>query len=176
MRIFKAMGQPYCDGDTDAEKWPIDDAENVCNNIALAGFRIPEWQDYKKAFQEKGPWDSKIEKPEAWGTYRRYETGWATTSDSPAGGAAVMVHLRAWDTSTGKQEIWSTVIDNYYPTMTRPFRRSARLRTARLPIRTCSRTTTRSWPPPVDASPCTSTTSIASFPGAASCGPCRASR
>ena len=55
MRIFKAMGQPYCDGETDDEKWPIDDAENVCNNIALAGFKIPEWQDYKKAFQENGP-------------------------------------------------------------------------------------------------------------------------
>ena len=115
MRIFKAMGQPYCEGSTDDEKWPIDDAENVCNNIALAGFRIPEWQDYKQAFQENGPWDSKIEKPEAWGTYRRYETGWATTSDSPAAVQAVMDHPQGWDTSTGKQEIWSTVIDNYYP-------------------------------------------------------------
>ena len=87
----------------------------MCNNIALAGFRIPEWQDYKQAFQENGPWDSKIEKPEAWGTYRRYETGWATTSDSPAAVQAVMDHPQGWDTSTGKQEIWSTVIDNYYP-------------------------------------------------------------
>lgn len=113
MRIFKAMGQPYSKDPDDP--WPIDNAEEVCGNISLAGFRIPDWNDYKEEFQKNGPFDSKVEKPEAWGTYRRYETGWATTSDQPAALQKVMDHPQGWDTTTGKQEIWSTVLDSYYP-------------------------------------------------------------
>lgn len=99
--IFKAVGTPYCDGETDDEKWPIADAERVCNNYGLTGFRIPEWEDFKKEFQEHGWFDSKVEQPDGWGTYRRYETGKVGRNPKPG-----------WNTTTHKQEIWSTVLES----------------------------------------------------------------
>lgn len=56
-----------------------------CNEVGLAGFRIPDWDDYKAEFQKNGWFDSKVEKPEAWGTYRRYQVGTnAVNGDFPA--------------------------------------------------------------------------------------------
>jgi anaerobic selenocysteine-containing dehydrogenase len=104
------MGTPYCDGATDEEKWPIDDAVRVCNNIALMGFRIPEWEDYKAEFQKNGWFDSKIEKPEDWGTYRRYQIG---NGHIRGGFPPIPGQRQGWNTTTHKQEIWSTVFESW---------------------------------------------------------------
>ena len=110
IRVFRAMGEPYAAGD---DPWPVDDAANVCNGIALAGFRLDNWEDYKAEFQKNGWFDSKIEKPEAWGIYRRYQTGWATQADSPWPMVLDMPKSQGWNTTTRLQEIWSTVLDTY---------------------------------------------------------------
>jgi anaerobic selenocysteine-containing dehydrogenase len=114
MRIFKAMGVPYFDGASDEDKWPIDDAEKACNEAALASgnFRIKDWEAYKAEFQEKGWFDSKVERKEDWGTYRRYESG---VSHISTGFPPVMNDHPGWNTTTHKQELWSTVFESWLP-------------------------------------------------------------
>jgi anaerobic selenocysteine-containing dehydrogenase len=112
MGIYKAAGVPFRDGDTDDEKWPLHDFARVCNNFALRGFRIPDWEDYKKEFQEKGWFDSKIECPQNWGTYRRYQIG---NGHVTGGFPSVQKQHQGWNTTTNKQEIWSTVFESWLP-------------------------------------------------------------
>ena len=104
MRIFKAMGQPYCEGSTDDEKWPIDDAENVCNNIALAGFRMPRVAGLQAGLPG--------ERPVGFQDRRSPRPGARIAVTKPVCGNHVRLPRRrcrrswtnpqGWDTSTGK--------------------------------------------------------------------------
>ncbi|HJH44480.1 molybdopterin dinucleotide-binding protein [Gordonibacter sp. An232A] len=109
--IFKAAGVPYFDEATHGAKWlEGDEAVKHCNEIGLANFRILDWEDYKAEFQEKGWFDSKVEKPEDWGTYRRYQIGNGHIS---GGFPPTPVQRQGWNTTTHKQEIWSTVLESW---------------------------------------------------------------
>ena len=112
VELYKAAGVPYFDESIHGAKWFDDVDENVkhCNNIALSGFRIPDWDDYKEEFQENGWFDSKVEKPEDWGTYRRYQIGNGHIS---GGFPPSPVQRQGWNTTTHKQEIWSTVLESW---------------------------------------------------------------
>lgn len=104
--IYKAMGVPYTD--EAGNEWPLDDADNVCNGIALGG--LMTWQEYREQYQESGWWDNKIKKSEDWGTYRRYQIGNGHIS---GGFPPVEVQHQGWNTTTHKQEIWSTVFESW---------------------------------------------------------------
>ncbi|MDR1712897.1 MAG: molybdopterin-dependent oxidoreductase [Coriobacteriales bacterium] len=111
--VFKAMGVPYFAGTTDEEKWgSMQDANRRCNEAALASgnFRILDWEQYKAEFQQNGWFDSKIERKADWGTYRRYETG---VSHISTGFPPVMNDHPGWNTTTHKQELWSTVFESW---------------------------------------------------------------
>lgn len=83
-----------------------------CNEVGLAGFRIPDWDDYKAEFQKNGWFDSKVEKPEAWGTYRRYQVGTnAVNGDFPP--LPPEAQHQGWNTTTHKQEIWSLLLESW---------------------------------------------------------------
>ena len=111
--LFEAAGVPYFDEDYHGAAWLEGDAAvDACNNIALKGFRITEWEDYKKEFQEKGWFDSKVEKPDDWGTYRRYQTG---NGHINGGFPPNPNQHQGWNTTTHKQEIWSTVLESWLP-------------------------------------------------------------
>jgi anaerobic selenocysteine-containing dehydrogenase len=63
----------------------------------------PSWDAWVEKFQKNGFIDVKVEQPEKWGTYRRYETG-VLNNDIPG-----------MKTNTLKQEIWSTILESYWP-------------------------------------------------------------
>ncbi|MCD8207040.1 MAG: molybdopterin-dependent oxidoreductase [Bacteroidales bacterium] len=110
--LFQAAGMPYFDEAVHGAKW-FDDPEEAakhCNDVALAGFRIPDWNDYKEEFQKNGWFDAKIEKPEDWGTYRRYEIGNGHIS---GGFPPTPFQRQGWNTTTHKQEIWSLALESW---------------------------------------------------------------
>ena len=111
VELYQAAGMPYFDEETHGAKWFTgDEAVHHCNNIALSGFRIPDWEDFKAEFQENGWFDSKVEKYEDWGVYRRYEIGNGHIS---GGFPPTPVQRQGWNTTTHKQEIWSTVLESW---------------------------------------------------------------
>ncbi|MCI8366218.1 MAG: molybdopterin-dependent oxidoreductase [Eggerthellaceae bacterium] len=113
VRLYKAAGVPYFDEAKHGAKWLEGDAAvKGANEIALAGFRIGDWEEYKKEFQENGWFDSKVEKVKAWGTYRRYQLGnGAVNGDFPP--IPEPAWHQGWNTTTHKQEIWSTVLESW---------------------------------------------------------------
>ena len=113
IRIFRAMGTPYSAKDEN-DPWPVDNADNICNEIALKGFRIPTWPEYKEEFQKNGWFDSKIEKPEAWGVYRRYQTGWERLAGRDYAAGLAADKSQGWATSSRLQEIWSPLLETYH--------------------------------------------------------------
>lgn len=111
--LYKAAGVPYFDEEYHGAAWlEGDEAVDACNNVALKSFRIPDWNDYKKEFQEKGWFDSKVEKPDDWGVYRRYQTG---NGHINGGFPPNPNQHQGWNTTTHKQEIWSTVLESWLP-------------------------------------------------------------
>ncbi|WP_281508590.1 molybdopterin-containing oxidoreductase family protein [Parvibacter caecicola] len=111
--IYKAAGVPYFDDAIHGAKWLEGEAcVDGCNEVALAGFRIPKWSDYKEEFQKNGWFDSKVEKPDAWGCYRRYQLGNTPVSGGFPPFPKQMWH-QGWNTTTHKQEIWSTVLESW---------------------------------------------------------------
>ena len=59
-----------------------------------------------------GWFDSKVEKPEAWGTYRRYQVGTnAVNGDFPP--LPPEAQHQGWNTTTHKQEIWSLLLESW---------------------------------------------------------------
>ena len=109
--IYKAAGVPYFDETKHGAKWlEGDECVDACNEVALANFRIPKWSDFKEEFQKNGWFDSKVEKKAEWGIYRRYQTG----NGNVAGGfPPVPKQHQGWNTTTHKQEIWSTVLESW---------------------------------------------------------------
>ena len=111
--LYQAAGVPYFDEAKHGAKWFTgDEAVKHCNEVGLAGFRIPDWDDYKAEFQKNGWFDSKVEKPEAWGTYRRYQVGTnAVNGDFPP--LPPEAQHQGWNTTTHKQEIWSLLLESW---------------------------------------------------------------
>lgn len=111
--LYRAAGVPYFDEAKHGAKWlEGDECVKGCNDIALAGFRIPDWNDYKEEFQKNGWFDSKIEKPDAWGCYRRYQLGTGPVNgDFPP--FPIQMWHQGWNTTTHKHEIWSTVFESW---------------------------------------------------------------
>ena len=95
--LYKAMGVPWALGD---DPWP--DATYNLNQYAQLGYGMT-WDEYKDYFQKNG-WTDCKEKYPVWGTYRRYEAGMMRTDGKPG-----------FPTNTGKQEIWCTLIESYFP-------------------------------------------------------------
>ena len=109
--LYKAAGIPYFDEEKHGAKWLEGDAcVDACNEVALAGFRIPKWADFKEEFQKNGWFDSKVEKREDWGIYRRYQIGNGHIS---GGFPPTPKQRQGWNTTTHKQEIWSTVLESW---------------------------------------------------------------
>lgn len=109
--LFKAAGVPYFNDAVHGAKWfEGDEAVKHCNEVGLAGFRIPDWDDYKAEFQKNGWFDSKVEKLEDWGIYRRYQIGNGHIS---GGFPPTPKQRQGWNTTTHKQEIWSTVFESW---------------------------------------------------------------
>ncbi|MFH0725569.1 MAG: molybdopterin-dependent oxidoreductase [Pseudomonadota bacterium] len=116
--IFKEMGVPY--GPDPANPWPGAEADL---DMAVAGSGM-SWKAYKEKFQNEGWFDVKKLFPDHWGTYRRYETGVLRRPlDAPPGQLIenfFMVNTErepvpGFNTPTGKQEIWSTVLETFMP-------------------------------------------------------------
>ncbi len=95
--LYKTMGVPWALGD---DPWP--DATYNLNQYAQMGYGM-SWDEYAQFFQENG-WTDCKEKYPIWGTYRRYEAGLMRADGKPG-----------FPTNTGKQEIWCTLIESYFP-------------------------------------------------------------
>lgn len=117
IQLAKAMGIPWTNkGDN---PWPdsIFELDKAVEPLGMT------WEEFKKEFQEKGFRDCKVEYPEKWGTYRRYETGVMKNKTPLTGLVSKAVTetngdadgMPGLDTPTCKQEIWSTIIESYHP-------------------------------------------------------------
>ena len=103
MGIFEAMGQPWMKDPTDP--WPAANPKLLDFVTQQGGMT---WAEFSKDFAENGWWDNKAKFPSTWGTYRRYETGKLRKD-------ANKKEVQGLPTNTGKQEIWSTVMESFYP-------------------------------------------------------------
>ena len=109
--LYEAAGVPYFDEEYHGAKWfSGDEAVQHCNEVALKGFRIPTWEEYKADFQENGWYDAKIEKYEDFGVYRRYQIGNGHIS---GGFPPSPTQRQGWNTTTHKQEIWSLLLESW---------------------------------------------------------------
>ena len=101
IELYKAMGVPFS---SDPENpWPTE--EEYCDwYVSKTGM---SWKEFAAEFQENGWWDCKA-MPEEWGStwgfYRRYELGMLRPDLKPG-----------LTTPTGKLELWSTVMETFYP-------------------------------------------------------------
>ncbi len=113
MDMYKRMGQPWVDPSTPQAEW-FGEGNLYPSFDELMGYVIQSsgmtWEEYKKEFQENGWWDCRATCPDTWGTYRRYETGRISGKKTAAGNP-----MKGFNTPTGKQEIWSTVLETYMP-------------------------------------------------------------
>lgn len=97
--LHKAMGVPYS---TIPGIDPYPDLETMLD------YSIPKanmsWAEFQEDFEKNGWWDCKARFPGLWGMYRRYEMGLVR----PDG-------RQGLNTPTGKIEIWSTIMETFYP-------------------------------------------------------------
>ncbi len=116
--LFKAMGVPF--GPDPDNPWP---GKEALLDFCVAGTGMT-WKEYKEKFRKEGWFDVKKLFPKEWGTYRRYETG---VQHAPLGQTENIfwsmfgpadpdrVLTPGFNTPTGKQEIWSTIIETFVP-------------------------------------------------------------
>ena len=113
--IYKAAGIPRWNG---PDPWPSDD---VIREGEVVGGRWRNWAEYRADFIEHGWFDAKKECPEDWGTYRRYETGvlrvhpYGWTGGPAYAFTGGFKPSPGFNTPTMKHEIWSTVMESFYP-------------------------------------------------------------
>lgn len=101
IELYKAMGVPFSD-DPD-NPWPTE--EQYCDWYVRATGMT--WKEFAAEFQEHGWWDCKAMPPEwksTWGFYRRYQLAMLRPDGKPG-----------MQTPTGKLELWSTVMETFYP-------------------------------------------------------------
>ncbi len=83
--------------------------------------KYPTWDEYIADFQKNGWWQAKEVDPKQWGTYRRYQTGGLRARDfvwarlDYTAGPGIGDWKPGWFTPTMKQEIWSTVMETFFP-------------------------------------------------------------
>ncbi len=109
LEMYKAMGVPWL-ADPEHPYWENMDEyfDYVCDGgdaKELVGGMGMTWAQYKDEFQKNGWWDNRALEPEWWGTYRRYETGHLAKGQE----------VKGFNTPTKKHEIWSTVIETFFP-------------------------------------------------------------
>ncbi len=73
------------------------------------------FKEYAAEFQEKGWWDCKVVEPDEWGTYRRYETGALRHRGKGGILGTPGDDLPGFYTPTLKVELWSTVMESFFP-------------------------------------------------------------
>ncbi|HIT51294.1 MAG TPA: molybdopterin-dependent oxidoreductase [Candidatus Aveggerthella excrementigallinarum] len=101
IELYKAMGVPF--SSDPANPWPTE--EEFCD--WFVGKTGMSWRELAAEFQENGWWDCKnmpVEWGSTWGVYRRYEMGMLRPDLKPG-----------LTTPTGKMELWSTVMETFYP-------------------------------------------------------------
>jgi anaerobic selenocysteine-containing dehydrogenase len=125
IQLCKHMGIPWhLSGTTDETKWPdsvkdMDDTVMPYIDLIKGYPGDSPWEKWKNYFQEQGMQEAKVLQPDAWGSYRRFESGVSTTTSQPIGGLPTLV-APGVNTPTRKQEIWSTIIESYH-TAKQPF-------------------------------------------------------
>ena len=112
IKLYQAMGVPFSD-DPD-NPWPTE--KEYCDDFVKASGRT--WDELVDEFEENGWWDCKamtlkslagdpdgwLEKGGTWGLYRRYQLGMLRPDQKPG-----------MQTPTGKMELWSTVMETFFP-------------------------------------------------------------
>ena len=101
IKLYKAMGVPFSD-DPD-NPWPTE--EEYCDWFVQGSGKT--WAELVDEFQENGWWDCKAMSEEwgsTWGFYRRYQLGMLRPDMKPG-----------MQTPTGKMELWSTVMETFFP-------------------------------------------------------------
>ena len=105
MMIYEYMGVDWGTADN-----PHPNAEeNLDLIIAQSG---QTWAEYRDDFEENGWQDCKIVAPDAWGTYRRYETGMMPLKcfgENPT----TELFIPGWRTPTRKVELYSLVCETF---------------------------------------------------------------
>ena len=101
------MGKPYF------EDIPEPTIEQL-QDISVAAM-ADSFEEYVADFQENGWKDCKVVEPEEWGTYRRYETGALRARGKGGILGSPGDHLPGFYTPTLKAELWSTVMESYFP-------------------------------------------------------------
>ena len=111
IRMFKEMGIPWSANPDNP--WP-DHSGSIDEWIATSGMT---WEEYREDFQKNGWKDCKVINPDQWGTYRRYETGNIPQKifGDHIPNAAKQLSTPGFGTPTRKMELWSTVIETFYP-------------------------------------------------------------
>lgn len=101
IELYRAMGVPF--SDDPSNPWPTE--EDYCDwYVKPTGMT---WSQMVEEFQENGWWDCKAMPEEwksTWGFYRRYQLGMLRPDGKPG-----------MQTPTGKLELWSTVMETFYP-------------------------------------------------------------
>ncbi len=104
--LYQRAGLPW--GWDDDNPYPTMD-EQLDHVVAEVA---PSWKDFVQQFQENGWWDVKKIRPDDWGTYRRFMTGFIkkpyNASPTPQN------VIPGFCTPTQKQEIWSTILETYH--------------------------------------------------------------
>lgn len=72
----------------------------------------PSWEAFVNEFQENGWWDVKKIRPDDWGTYYRFQTGFMKKAytDEPTASNVIP----GFNTPTMKQEIWCTIMETFH--------------------------------------------------------------
>ena len=72
----------------------------------------PTWKGLVEEFQQNGWWDVKKLRPDDWGTYYRFQTGFLKKSmtEDPTPSNVIP----GFNTPTMKQEIWCTIMETYH--------------------------------------------------------------
>jgi anaerobic selenocysteine-containing dehydrogenase len=97
-----------------AEEWILNSAVSGWGAAHVGPDFSQYWKEYAATFTEQGWWDAKIEEPDRWGTYRRYETGYIIGGPGMFGGPPTPP-TPGWPTPTKKYELWSTVVESLMP-------------------------------------------------------------
>jgi anaerobic selenocysteine-containing dehydrogenase len=101
IELYKAMGVPFSD-DPD-NPWPTE--EEYCDWYVQGSGKT--WAEVVDEFEANGWWDCKAMSEEwgsTWGYYRRYQLGMLRPDLKPG-----------MQTPTGKMELWSTIMETFYP-------------------------------------------------------------
>lgn len=104
---MRYLDEPYYDPNQgDAWDQPIE--LTLDDHVKGTGMK---WTEYERSFQENGWWEAKVEQPERWGTYRRYQMGYLRQADSTQ--MTGVDWTPGMTTPTMKCEIWSTIMETY---------------------------------------------------------------